>query len=177
MSAKFSITRKEERPAVRALPPLQAADTQPTDHGFSFSGSCHLAAPVGFSETTEVVVSTAKVLSAPPLQEMPLKVTYPCIPALPYSAGVSTRLTDKEGYDFCPGEALLVNMETGETEVTTMRPVIMGRPERSEKKVRLGWSSLRKLHGGSCSGGSSLLSSTCRAWSGTAALSSIPDSC
>lgn len=63
---------------------------------------------------------------------MPLKVTYPYIHTLPYSAGVSTRLTDKEGYDFCPGEALLVNMETGETEVTTMRPVIMG-AERSEK--------------------------------------------
>ena len=47
---------------------------------------------------------------------MPLKVTHPYIHTFPYSAGVSTHLTDKEGYDFCPGEALLVNMETGETE-------------------------------------------------------------
>lgn len=161
---------------MRALPPSRQQTPRQQTTVSLFSGSCHLAAPVGFSETTEVVVSTTKVLSAPPLQEMPLKVTYPYIHTLPYPAGVSTCLTDKEGYGFCPGEALLVSMETGETEVTTMRPVIMG-AESSEKRLRPGWSSLRRLHRGSCSG--QFLSARPHAEHGLglAALSSIPDSC
>ena len=118
-----------------------------------------------------------KLPSAPPLQEMPLKVTHPYIHTFPYSAGVSTHLTDKEGYDFCPGEALLVNMETGETELTTMRAVIMG-AESSEKRLHLGWSSLRGLPGGSCSGRFLSARPHVEHSLGLAALSSsIPDPC
>ena len=51
--------------------------------------------------------------------------------------GASTHLTDEEEYDFCPEEALLVPMETRETEMNTVRPVTTG-AESSEKGLHPG---------------------------------------
>lgn len=39
----------------------------------------------------------------------------------------------EEEYDFCPREALLVNMETRETEVNTVRPVTTGAGSSEER--------------------------------------------
>lgn len=104
MSSQVQQPRKEERPAVRALPPSRQQTPRQQTTVSLFSGSCHLAAPVGFSETAGGCGLYYENSLAPPLQEMPLKVT--CVHSLrSLLCGVSTRLTDKEGYDFCPGRS------------------------------------------------------------------------
>lgn len=88
-----------------------------------------------------------------------------CVYTFPYPMGVSTHLIDEEEYDFCTGEALLVPMETRETEVNSVRPVTTG-AESSEKGLHPGLVQSQEAAWRKQLGAVPLCSFTYRAWSG-----------
>lgn len=106
MSAKFSNLGKKK--GLQCGPFLPPGSRHPANRPTVslFSGSCHLAAPVGFSETHGGCGLYYESSPRSSSSGNAFEGDIPVHSHAPLLCGSEHRLTDKEGYDFCPGEAL-----------------------------------------------------------------------